>query len=415
MFAQISHLISLALGIRETWQLLTPLANGRYYMLYEIVNRFPEDMIKDKDSPLISLYQPTHKASPDNKQDLIIFKNLLRDIEKSLEQLPGFDSVDKIMKPFWGLKEDKEFWNHTSEGIAVFATVNKCIVYKLDNPVKELAIVGKTFHIKPLLKANQTTENYLLLGLSKENFSLLKGNKNGFKPIEIDKELPRTLQEVLGFEKTEINLTHGSYSGAGNPAMYHGYGDVNQEIEKDTEKYFRYVDGFVSEHYSKPMKMPVILITLTEHHALFKQLSNNPYLLEAGINKSIDAMDMKEIQSEAWKIIETIKSKSMPDITETFTNAEADALGSSDLESVAKAAIESRVDTLYIEEDKSIPGKIDKETGKVIFSNTQSLEHGDLLDDLADIVLSGGGKVTVLSKDEMPSKTGVAAIYRYKI
>jgi hypothetical protein len=384
-------------------------------MLYEIVNRFPEDMITDKDGPLISLYQPTHKASPDNKQDPILFKNLIKNIEKTLEELHDFDAVDKIMKPLYGLKEDKEFWNHSYEGIAVFATVNKCIVYRLDNPVKELALVAKTFHIKPLLKAYQSNENYLLLGLSKENFSLFKGNKNGFIPIEIDKKYPRTLQEVLGYEKTEINLTHGSYSGAGNPAMYHGYGDVNQEIEKDTEKYFRYVDGFVSEHYSKPLKMPVILITLTEHHTLFKQSSNNPFLLEVGINKSIDSMDMKEIQSEAWKIIETIKSKNMPDITETFTNAEADALGSSDLESVAKAAIESRIDTLYIEEDKSIPGKIDKETGKVIFSSTKSLDHGDILDDLADIVLSGGGKVTVLSNEEMPSKTGVAAIYRYKL
>ncbi len=384
-------------------------------MLYEIVNRFPEDMITDKDGPLISLYQPTHKSTPDNKQDPILFKNLLRDIEKALEELPDFDAVDQIMKPLYAIKEDKEFWNHSYEGIAVFATVNKCIVYRLDSPVKELALVAKTFHIKPLIKAYQSNENYLLLGLSKENFSILKGNKNGFIPIAIDKETPRTLQEVLGYEKTEINLTHGSYSGAGNPAMYHGYGDVNQEIEKDTEKYFRYVDGFVTEHYSKPLKMPVILITLTEHHTVFKQLSNNPYLLEEGIHKSIDSMDIKEIQSEAWKIIETIKSKNTPDITETYTNAEADALGSSDLESVAKAAVESRVDTLYIEDEKSIPGKIDTETGKVIFNSSQSIDHGDLLDDLAEIVLTHGGTVKVLSGEEMPSKTGVAAIYRYKI
>ena len=77
-------------------------------MLYEIANRFPEDMINDKNGPLISLYQPTHKSSPDNKQDPIVFKNLIRDIEKSLEELPDFDSVDKVMKPLYELKDDKE-------------------------------------------------------------------------------------------------------------------------------------------------------------------------------------------------------------------------------------------------------------------------------------------------------------------
>ncbi len=186
-------------------------------MLYDIANRFPEDMITDKDGPLISLYQPTHKASPDNKQNAIVFKNLIRDIEKSLEALDYFDAADTIMKPLLALKDDKEFWNHSSEGIAVFATEKRCIVYRLDSPVKELALVAKTFHIVPLLKAFQSNEHYLLLGLSKENFSLFKGNKKGFSPIEIDKEFPRTLHEVLGFEKTEINLTHGSYSRHAQP------------------------------------------------------------------------------------------------------------------------------------------------------------------------------------------------------
>ena len=162
------------------------------------------------------------------------------------------------------------------------------------------------------------------------------------------------------------------------------------------------------------LKMPLILLTLTEHQTLFKHLSNNPYLLDVGINKSIDSMDMKDIQNEAWKIIETINTKNRPDITESFSNSEADALGSSEIEAVVKAALESRVDTLYIEDEKSILGKIDKETGKVTYSDSQSLDHDDILDDLAEIVLSGGGTVTVLSAEEMPSKTGIAAIYRYK-
>ncbi len=380
-------------------------------MLFEIVKRFPEDMITDKNGPLVSLYLPTHKSYPENKQDPIVFKNLLKHIETALE---GVDSADTILKSLYALKEDKEFWNHTTEGIAVFATLNKCIVYRLDSPVNEVALVAKTFHIKPLLKAFQSNENYLLLGLSKENFSLYKGNRHSFKPIEIDKEFPTTLHEVLGFEKTDINLTFGSYNGAGNPAMYHGNGDAQQEIEKDTEKYFRYVDAFVLDHYSKDNKLPLILLTLTEHQSIFKQLSNNPYLIEEGIHKSIDSMDIKDIQNEAWKIIETINAEKIPKITESFTKAEADALGSSELEAVVKAALESRVDTLYIEDKKSIPGKIDDETGKVEYIDGQSIDHVDILDDLAEIVLSHGGTVTVLSKDEMPSKTGVAAIYRYK-
>lgn len=40
--------------------------------------------------------------------------------------------------------------------------------------------------------------------------------------------------------------------------------------------------------------------------------------------------------------------------------------------------------------------------------------HLDILDDLAELVLSGNGTVLVFDKEAMPSDTGIAAIYRYK-
>lgn len=116
-------------------------------MLYEIARLFPEDMNFQEEGPHISLYQATHRSFPDKKQDLIVFKNQLKLVEDSLKKLPDFASIEKIMKPFYELKEDKEFWNHTADGIAVFATADKCIVYNLNNPVNEFAVVANRFHI----------------------------------------------------------------------------------------------------------------------------------------------------------------------------------------------------------------------------------------------------------------------------
>ena len=50
-------------------------------MLYEIVNDFPNEILKEKEAPFISLYQPTHRHRPENRQDLIRFKNLVQEIE----------------------------------------------------------------------------------------------------------------------------------------------------------------------------------------------------------------------------------------------------------------------------------------------------------------------------------------------
>ncbi len=56
-------------------------------MLYKIVNDFPpHEILEAQEAPFISLYQPTHRHRPENKQDLIRFKNLIQNIENSLKQ-----------------------------------------------------------------------------------------------------------------------------------------------------------------------------------------------------------------------------------------------------------------------------------------------------------------------------------------
>ena len=40
---------------------------------------------KDSNLPRISLVMPTHKKSPENKKDMILYKNLLHNIKTALE------------------------------------------------------------------------------------------------------------------------------------------------------------------------------------------------------------------------------------------------------------------------------------------------------------------------------------------
>ncbi len=382
--------------------------------MYRISDSFPDDIVFEKEKPCISLYQPTHRHHPGNKQDPIVFKNLMRSIEQSLKL--GYDGkfADAILKPLHELKEDTEFWNKTMEGIAVLANRNGCVVFHLYDPVKEFAVVADSFHLKPLLKAFQAPREYQALGLSRENFVLYQGNRSGLQELTLEPGTPRTMKEVLGDQLSESYLTHGSHGGTGGPAIFHGHGEASQEIEKDTEKYFRHVDAFVLNNYSKKSKLPLILIALTEHHSLFRSLSVNPYLLGEGIEKSIESLDMDEIRKKAEEIVEKPALRREGELVEAYAKAEAEALGSRDLKQVVKAACEGRVETLLIEEDKLIPGKIDREAGEIRPADIGHPENDDILDDLAELVLEFGGAAVVLAKEGMPGDSGVAAVFRYK-
>jgi len=136
-------------------------------MSYELVNEFPHELLLSDQDSCISLYQPTHRHGPENQQDLIRYKNLIQTIEKSLSEKMDTKNIEDRMKPFYELGEDREFWQHAGEGLAIFATEDQCIVYRLQRPVEELAIVAESFHIKPLIRVFQSADRYHLLGLDR--------------------------------------------------------------------------------------------------------------------------------------------------------------------------------------------------------------------------------------------------------
>ncbi|NLD33000.1 MAG: hypothetical protein GX662_12205 [Trichococcus flocculiformis] len=382
-------------------------------MLYKVMQRFPQDVTCHEEGPLVSLYLPIHKSYPDKKSDPVVFRNLLRDVENSLRQEASTDWFKSMMKPLYELRDDTDFWNLDYEGIAVLASKNRCIVYHLHHPVMESAVVGRRYQIRPLLKAFQSIENYQLLGLSRESFSLYQSSLRGFEEIAISQGTPRTMEDVLGDQFSDPFSSHRSYSSSGGNTFNRGHGDVKQEMDKDTEKYFRYVDSFVWENYSKPSKMPLILVSLAEFHSEFRNISKNPYLLEPGIHKSIDSLTMDEIQKRAGKIIQTLNKEKTEKLANSYADAEGKFLGSSEFVQVTKAAFEGRVERILIEENKVVLGRIDDKTGGIEFDDKDGSGSEDVIDYLVSIVLSSGGKVIVLPKDEMPRSSGIAAFFRY--
>ena len=381
-------------------------------MLFDVIKDFPNDIIYDRHVPCISLYQPTYRYSPGNKQDPIVFKNLIRKIKNSLKEKYDNGDISSIMKPFYQIQEDKDFWNNTLDGLAILANPQKCIVYKLQRPVKEFAVAADSFHIKPLIRTFQSMDKYQLLGLSRDEFSLYQGDRYGYQEIELKSGTPRTMTEVLGQELTDAYQAHGLSGNAGGTGMYYGHGGKKPEIDKDTEKFFRYVDRFVSENYSKTSELPLILVSLKEHHSLFRHISHNPYILETGINSSYESLETEQLTEKALEIIEPIYQEKIKNLTDSFETANANSLGSDDLAQIVKAAYENRVKTVFIEADKIIPGKIN-DTGEIETGYIQDVDCDDLLDDIAELVLKNRGGVIVLSKAQMPVDTGVAAIYRY--
>lgn len=381
--------------------------------MYEIVKDFPREMIFKEGKPFISLYQETHRYAPENLKDPIVFRHLIQKVETSLGHKHEKTDIKLIMEPFYQLKEDRAFWNNTMEGLAILAAPGECIIYLLSNPVENLALVANGFHIKPLLWHFQSADAYCVLGLSGDHFSLFEGNRYGLKKIKISAEIARDIGDVLGEEHPDTFLTHGRYGGRDGIATFHGHGGRKDAIDRDLEKFFRYVDKVVLENFSKPRKLPLILASTDKHQSMFRKISNNPYLVRCGIEISYESMDLSRLTIKAWDIMEPLYMGKTLALVDRYRNAKAESLGADELAEVGRVAFEGGVETLFVEADKIIPGRFKADTGEVELGNIDNPEFGDLVDDISKAVLKGKGDVVVLPTERMPTDTGLAAIYRF--
>ena len=364
---------------------------------------YPAVLLANKETPCLSLYLTTHRQHPDNVQDPIRFRNMLKEMEASLRQKYPKREVAPLLAEFEALANDAAFWNHTTEGLAVLAAPGMFRVYRLQRPVADLVVVADSFHTKPLIRITQSSDQYQVLGLSRNGYTLYEGNRDSLSPVQPWGDTPQTADAMLA-KDAESHKGNSS-----QPTT-----DLKQAAdERDLEQFFRAVDHAVMQRQGQSAKMGLILAALPEHHNLFRKVSKNSHLLKEAIDVNPDAMSPDTLRERAWQLIQPHYLNRLSGLIDAYGVAKGKTQGSELLDDIAKAAVEGRVATLLIEADRLIPGTIDAASGKVSMDKLGDPSVDDLLDDLGELVLKSGGEVVMVPAERMPSTTGAAAAFRF--
>ncbi len=368
----------------------------------------------DHDAPCISLYQPTHRTFPDRLQDPIRFGNLLKEIENSLERQYSNKQIRAILRPFQDLAEDDRFWNNTVDSIAIFAAADFFKVYNLQRPVREKVIVADSFHTKPLMRILQSADRYHVLGLNRHEATLFEGNRYAMDVVQSAAEFLEESAAAVGIDENGPERTKRAHGPSG-PGMTSRHGtNVRQDAkDNDKRKFFRAVDAAVSERYSRPSGMPLVLAALPEHHHMFREVSDNPMLMADAIDVDPASISVNDLRQRAWDIVLPQYLERLGGLINRYGEAKADGGSSADLTEIGKAAAAGRIAKLLIDADRVVPGHFNSESGRITFARLEDPDVDDLLDDLGEHTLRTGGEVIVVPSERMPSDTGIAAIFRF--
>lgn len=383
-------------------------------MEYNVLD-YAQLLRQEVDPPCLSLYQPTHRQHPDNQQDLIRFGNLITELESSLQRKYPDRAIKPLLEPLRKLAQDRVFWNHAHDGLAVLASANSFNVFRLQRPVAELAVVADSFHTKPLMRISQSADRYQILGINRRSITLYEGNRDVLDQVELPPGVPATLENALGDALVTNERSEGTaYDGSMAGATVRRPQDVRQQaIERDTERFFRMVDRAVLENYSRPNGVPLILAALPEHHSMFRRISQNPYLAAEALPIHPDTLSISELQKRAWDLMLPRYLERLGGLVNAYNDAGTKGLGTSLPEEATRAALDGRIATLLVEADRIMPGRIDPTTGDIEHGDVENPEFDDVFDDLGETVIRAGGEVIVVPTERMPTDTGIAAIYRF--
>src|SRR5690606_25636020 len=329
-----------------------------------------------------------------------------------LQRYPGRD-VASLLAPFQALAEDAEFWNHPAEGLAVLGANDLFRAYRLQRPVAALAVVADSFNTQPLMRIVQSADRYQILGIDRQRARLFEGNRDGLEELRLVSDVPATIDEALDrdIERERSTRFHGRLDSR-NTARQGT--DVRQDdIDADTEAFFRAVDRAVAEHHSRPSGMPLLLLALADHQSRFRKLSSNPALLAEGIERNPDSTSIEQLRDEAWQLVQPRYLERLAGLIDAWRAAHAKGQATDQLPDAARAAVEGRIACLLLEADRQQAGRLVPETGSIVSGDLENPHLDDLFDDVGEQVIRNGGEVIIVPAEAMPTDTGLAATYRF--
>ena len=390
-----------------------PHANGKHKDV-PVFQRL-QPLLGDLPAPCLSLYQPTFRQFPDSQQNIVRYKNLVRELKDALDQKHRNFNFGSLLDPFDALAEDAEFWAHPQDGIAVFAAPGFSHVEKVQRAVPELIVVNAHLYVKPLVRVFQSADTYQILAVDRSEVKLYQGNRYVLDEIVMAPSVPRTIEQALGPNVSVQGVERAAHFGAGRSGQgvqsYHGHGSKMDETRLDMERFFRVVDRTVTEAHSMPSALPLILAALPQYHAHFHEVSHNPYLLDQGIHGNARALTSAALREQAWRLMEPRYHARLKQLLDMYHAAHARGQATDDLTHGLEFATDGRVGTLLVEADRRIPGHVEGRMPRR--SERDEPAVGDILDDLAERVLKTGGQVIVAPRGSMPTNTGLAAVFRY--
>jgi hypothetical protein len=348
-----------------------------------------------QDYPSISILAPTHRTAPANKKDRIVVKNL---VAQGLERLHSEFKKREVAAVVQNLKKlvDGIDWQHTLDGLALFASRKVAAAFELPFRVKARVMIDASFATRDLVFTLNRAPRYRVLVLSEKPTRLFDASTNVLTE-HTAKPFP-----VL-------------HKGPGGASKLPGGQGINRSAVRDEShrQFFRKVADAVAE-LQKHDKLPLVVVGVERYLAFYEEVTADAESIVGLVGGSHDATSPRDLGRLAWPVFQAGATQQRTRALVRLDAAVSANRHASGIDQVWRAAFEKRCQTLLVETGFEYKADLAPQGDRLLkYSGRGPAALDDAVDELIERVLADGGEVFFYEPGALDLHQRIASILRY--
>jgi hypothetical protein len=302
-------------------------------------------LVTDVAPPCVSIYLPTHRKGRDVEQDPIRLRKLVGEARTELQDV-GLRraEADALLEPATRLLDDVSFWRHQDAGLGLLLAAGRSEILRVPIAVPELVVVGERFHLHPLTALVDADERIHVLALSQQRAQLFEADRWTIRPVEVD-DLPQGVDDLVADPDHQHSLQlRRATAGPSDAAFVHGHGGAKDAADDRRTQYLRAVDRALQPVLPKGARLVVAGV----HNVVseFRSLSDADVVGE--IPGQSDRISPTALLEAVWDVVPPTAALRRAEASERLATHAANGRVATELGAIVDAALEGRVDTLFV-------------------------------------------------------------------
>lgn len=349
-----------------------------------------------KGYPAVTITLPTHRTTPENRQDAILVKNLIEDAVSRLLAEFNKRDIEAVLVRLEKLVESIDFRN-TLDGLALFVNRDFSRAVQLPFSLKPRVVIDESFFTRDLVFALNRTPRYWTLVLSEKPTRLYEG----------------TRQDLIEIQEGNFPLTH---TGPGGEKSLPGGFGIRKSAYRDERhrQFFRQVDQALKPFLAED-PLPLVVVGVDRFLSFFNEVTNHKDAILTTLTGSHDKTSAHELGQLVWPLVKVNLVEQRQQIFSELEKAIGERKIASTIGEVWRMAQEGRGRLLLVEEDFHYPAQVDESGMHLIPAEKTTAPDviDDAVDEIIETVLSKQGRVLFVENGKLDAHQRIALILRY--